>query len=605
MLVERRRGLLPADLLRPVTLAFVLVAAVVLAINWSAIGARQFPDPDDAMRLVQVRDVLAGQGWFDLVQYRVDAPGGGVAMHWSRLVDLPLLAVILLLSPLIGAGAAEAAALVIVPLVTLFAAMLLAARIAHQLLGEEETMLAALLVALSVPLLFQLSPLRIDHHGWQVVCALWAMNALMGRSDRCGAVGVGAALATWLAISVEGLPFAAAILAVLALRWLGNRSQRGWLIRAMQSLAVTSAALFVLTRGLGDLAVHCDAIGPLHLAVFGWGALVLTLLGRTEPAPLALVLAGFALAGGGALALVLGAAPHCVSGGGFAAIDPLVRAQWLDRVNEGRPVWHQDLQHALPFVVAPLVALLAALRLRAASSNWLRRFWSDYALLLGAALLVALLVARAGAVACALAAPPLAWQIIRWWRAARGMRSPVRRMGMTLGIALVLVPTLPLTVIGPALSAAATATAPAASPRAGGAAIVPSLRGSRCDIAGAGAMLGALPPGEIFAPIDIAPALLVESPHTVIATPHHRGDRGLRFVIETATGDAAAAREALRARGTAYVALCRDLGEPYRYAALAPGGFMAALLGGEAPDWLEPVAAGADGSFRMWRVRAD
>ena len=44
---------------------------------------------DDAMRLVEVRDLLAGQGWFDLTQYRLSPPGG-VAMHWSRLVDVPL-----------------------------------------------------------------------------------------------------------------------------------------------------------------------------------------------------------------------------------------------------------------------------------------------------------------------------------------------------------------------------------------------------------------------------------------------------------------------------------------------------------------------------------
>ena len=42
---------------------------------------------DDAMRLVQVRDFLAGQSWFDLTQYRLSPPG---TMHWSRLVDAPL-----------------------------------------------------------------------------------------------------------------------------------------------------------------------------------------------------------------------------------------------------------------------------------------------------------------------------------------------------------------------------------------------------------------------------------------------------------------------------------------------------------------------------------
>ena len=34
------------------------------------------PDTDDAMRLVEARDLAAGQGWYDNVQYRFLAPEG-------------------------------------------------------------------------------------------------------------------------------------------------------------------------------------------------------------------------------------------------------------------------------------------------------------------------------------------------------------------------------------------------------------------------------------------------------------------------------------------------------------------------------------------------
>ena len=44
---------------------------------------------DDAMRLVEVRDLIGGQGWFDLFQYRMDPPSG-LSMHWSRVIDAPL-----------------------------------------------------------------------------------------------------------------------------------------------------------------------------------------------------------------------------------------------------------------------------------------------------------------------------------------------------------------------------------------------------------------------------------------------------------------------------------------------------------------------------------
>ena len=202
MLVERRRTAFPVEFIARVGIAWAIVSALLLAINWSAIANSRFPDPDDIMRLVQVRDLIAGQGWFDHTQYRVDAAGGGVPMHWSRLVDLPLAIIIVALTPLIGASAAESFAVVFVPLLTLGIAMLLAARISWRMLGDEEATLTTLVVALSIPVLFQLGPLRIDHHGWQIVCALAAMNGLMARSPKVGGAVIGSSLATWLSISM-------------------------------------------------------------------------------------------------------------------------------------------------------------------------------------------------------------------------------------------------------------------------------------------------------------------------------------------------------------------------------------------------------------------
>ena len=374
MLTERRRSAFPIEFLGRVGIAWVVVSALLLLINWGAISAGRFPDPDDIMRLVQVRDLIGGQSWFDLTQSRVDAPGGGVEMHWSRLVDIPLALVILLLTPFLGGATAETVALIAVPLFTLLVAMILAARIAWRLMGDEEATLTSLVVALSVPVLFQLGPMRIDHHGWQIVCALAAVNALMARSNRVGAIAVGASLATWLSISIEGLPLAAIIFGVLALRWLRNRDSRVWLVTGMQSFVAVGLGLFVLTRGIGDFATYCDAISPLHLAMFAWGALVLTAFARFEPIPKALVVTGFAIAGGGAAGLLLLAAPQCATGGGFSALDPLVAEYWHANVLEGMPIWRQSLTTALQFAVTPVIALVASINLASRSRDWLRQF---------------------------------------------------------------------------------------------------------------------------------------------------------------------------------------------------------------------------------------
>lgn len=589
MIVERRRSGWSGALLLRVALAWALVAVLLLVTHAANIAARRFPDPDDIMRLVQLRDLLGGQGWFDLTQHRLDAPQGGVPMHWSRLVDIPLLLVTGALTPLLGAGAAEMAALVAVPLVTLFLAMLLAARLAWRLVGIEAATLAALVMALSAPLLFQFAPLRIDHHGWQVVCALAAANALAIRSPERAGLVLGLALAAWLAISLDALPMALAFAGIAALRWLREPKERMMLARALQMLAFASLALFVATRGVGDLAAHCDAVSPPFLAMLCWSALGVTLLAAPR-LPLSWVLGGFALTAAGALGILLIAAPQCVAGR-FAASDPVVRELWLSQVREGLPIWHQATAVALQLLVLPLFGLLAAWGLFLRSSDWLRRFWLDYLLVLLVALAATCLLARAGAVAAALAAVPLGWQLRQWLAALRGPASLPRRLLAFAAILLAFVPTLPLMLwseVGPRSADRLIAEQSA-------------RRAAECDVARAAPALAALPQGEIVAPLDIAPALLLDTPHTLVASGHRRAAAGMRFTIDLFAADPARARAMLAARGTRYLALCPDLTELEVYAAHAPRGLADRLLHGAAPDWLEPVAT--EGELRVWRIR--
>ncbi|MEL6706917.1 MAG: hypothetical protein AAFP79_01445 [Pseudomonadota bacterium] len=601
MFAGRRRQPFPSDFLTRVGLAWAVVSALLLVINWGAITGLRFPDPDDTMRLLQVRDLLGGQSWFDASQYRADALGGGVPMHWSRLVDLPVAIAVFLLTPLIGAASAEIAALVFVPLVTLGCVMLLAARITWRLIGEEETNFAALIVALSVPVIAQLAPMRIDHHGWQLVCIMIALNGLLARSPMLGGHVIGASLAILMAISVEGLPISVAFFAVLGLRWLRDRSERAWLLGAIQALAVVSAAVFLATRGLGDLVSHCDAISPIHLGIFVWGALALTALSALEPLPLVGRLTGFALVGVGAAALVGFGAPQCATGGGFSDLDPLVHDYWYINIMEGLPVWHQTSTVSLQYAITPLIGLYAAIKLAQQSTDWLRRFWFDYAVILGASILVALLVARAGGAACLIAAPPLAWQLNRWLRALRTKDSPIVRAGGLVAVACALMPSLPLLV--PELILPAQAWETAKGGQSAKAPAVVHLKMSDCRIEDSADILNALPKGEVFMPLDIAPRLLLFSHHSVPATGHHRGNDTMRLVIATHLGSAEEARVALQERGSKYYALCPDLVEPNNYAWHSPDSFAADLIADRAPDWLEPISTAEGTTFKLWRIK--
>ena len=176
---ERRRSIIDFELLKRVTMVWLIVALMLTVTGIRQIAGFQFVDGDDILRLLQVRDFLNGQSWFDVTQYRI-APPDGTPMHWTRLVDVPLALVTLVFTPVLGLHAAEHVSAMVVPLVTLYAVLLLIGRMSYRLFDEEATGLSCLVAAMAMPLMHQLRPMRIDHHGWQVVCGLVAVGALMG-----------------------------------------------------------------------------------------------------------------------------------------------------------------------------------------------------------------------------------------------------------------------------------------------------------------------------------------------------------------------------------------------------------------------------------------
>lgn len=583
-----REALFPADLTLRAGLVWLIVCAIYLVTKWPAIAALALPDADDTLRMVQVRDLLAGQGWWDLHQYRIDPPGG-ILMHWSRLVDLPLYLVQLGLRPLLGAQLAERAALVVVPLLTLGCALLLAARIAWRKVDAELVFYTCLVLALATPVTGQLQPLRIDHHGWQIVAVLAALNGLAADTARRTGWTCGAALALGMTISLELLPVAALLGGVFALRALTDPRKRGLPAAYLQALVAVGGAAFLATHGLQDLTNHCDSLSPVYLAALAAAALVATGLALAPPLPRTVLALGYALCGAAGGAAILMIAPQC-STGPFAALDPLVQQFWYANVHEGMPVWLQKPPVIAQMIVPPLIGLWAATKLWRESSGPLRRFWGEYALVLAGLVLLAVLVARASAFACAAGAVPLAWQVRAWHRRVRDMRRPVHRVAGLVAIAVAVMPGVPLLAIGK-LAAARQSEAPSAPAQLA------------CDIPAAAPALNRLAPATFFAPIDIGPVLLAQTRHKVIATAHHRAPQALHDVIAAFIADPAEARSIVAAHSSRYVVLCPGLIEVSNYRNAAPEGLMARLVAGKAPDWLRPVALPGGSGLQLWEVQ--
>src|SRR3954471_20375402 len=150
-----------------VLLIWLVACALFVVTQWAQIRGFSLGDTDDNMRIMQVRAWLAGQGWYDLRQYRLNPPYGA-DIHWSRLVDLPLAGLKLALQPFLGGRDAEKAAVAVAPLLPMLLAFGATALIARRLVAPLAYPLAIAILLCGHSARSMWTPLRIDHNGWQL-----------------------------------------------------------------------------------------------------------------------------------------------------------------------------------------------------------------------------------------------------------------------------------------------------------------------------------------------------------------------------------------------------------------------------------------------------
>ena len=569
--------------------AWLLVAALMTLLSEHGLAQRQFPDPDDVMRLLQVRDWIGGQSWFDVTQYRLNPPDG-VPMHWSRLVDVPIAAVILLLRPFAGEQGAETAALVAVPLLTLGIAMLLVQRVGLKLMGSGPALAAAIATPFSLGGLKQMRPMRIDHHGWQIVMALTGLLAALDPRPRRSGIIAGAAMAVWMNISMEGLPFAAAFGVLFAWQWLADPAATERLKFYLASLAISSVTLFGLTHWPSTWAHQPhDVITPAYLAAFAAAAAVCAAAVRPGVGQLRARLIRLAVTGVAALAAAFAVDPHWLAGP-FGSLDPVVRQFWYDRVDEGLPVWQVDWEESATGLAQPLVGLVGAAFALWRTSGRERKLWAIYTFVLFALTLGGLFVMRTETTASVVALPGTAFLCALALRRARNSSlMPARVVGSAAALCIM----TPAYAVPLSVSPVDQRFEKAA--RAWG----DCMAKSEVD------RLRALPTGYIAAPLDITPAILVETQHRALATGHHRNVSGMRDAIRFFVFPVQEAERIAAHRQFDYVVFCPGAPEAIRYATRGPHSLSAMLRAGKPPRWLERTPVQGLYGLQVWRVRKD
>ncbi|MGA2794969.1 MAG: hypothetical protein ABSE69_15855 [Roseiarcus sp.] len=581
--------------LRSVPLLSAIGLLFTLAISWpSALDVWRtgaFANTDDAMRLVEVRDWLAGQAWFDLHQYRLDPPGG-VPMHWTRVVDVPLALLIRLFSVFLSVEVAERLTRIVFPLALHLALFGAVAALARKLAGPVAMLPAVLIAALSGGVLVQFQPGRIHHHSAQillVVLILWATVSAIEARKFWPAAGAATLAALSLSINIENLTYILVEIAAFALAFVAQGERfRGALLGFAVSLAICSLMLFVATIGPSRyFAGVCDAFSIAHLFAIFLGAAVFCVLAALSPrlpsAPLRL--AGCACGG----ALVLGAMalayPTCLHDP-QAAVDPLLRKLWLENVEEARPLFSVVAAHPMKFVTLALAAVLgfaAALVAAWSEKGAARVHWLVVSAFIAVGLVTSMWQVRALSSASAVAVFGGAWIVARGidW-AARRPSAPAVLAPFALG--------LPFCSLFWAIVTPAQAQSNAVEGR-----II-------CRAPATVGALGALPTSMLMAPIDMGSDILADTRHAVLAAPYHRNNHGNRELVDAMMAEPGAARKIVTDSGAGYLVFCPAMPELALYAAASANSLAAALLSGQTPDWLAPEPI--EGSpYRIYKVR--
>ena len=404
---------------------------VLLIIIWCAIAAALLIagwwrddslSTDDAMRLVEVRDFLAGQGWFDLTQYRLNPPDG-VVMHWSRLIDLPLAMLIRAGETVLPVGWVERLVVTLWPIALLLIFLAGVARLARELADETAARLALILSALSVPVLQHFRPGAIDHHNVQLVLLIWSLVHACHVPLRPRDAGVAAALSAGsLAVGMEMMPAIVALAAVTALRWIAQGAAAAPAAQVFGIVfAATMFAFFTATvPPLHDAMPACDALSVVHLMAACIGGIGLAALASLRALRSSI---GRRLTAAGALAAALAVTYPACLGDPFVHLDSRLSTLWLSHVNEARSIVSmlRDLpQEVLPYYGLPLAALVLSFLQSAREPADARWSWICGAAVLGSLSLLALWLVRGTTAANAVAVALLAAAVVRMLPVGKG-----------------------------------------------------------------------------------------------------------------------------------------------------------------------------------------
>jgi hypothetical protein len=554
-------------------------------------------DNDDVMRLVQVRDLLAGQGWFDLTQARLGLDGG-TWMHWSRLIDLPIAALIALFRPIAGPQSAEMIALAVWPML-LVLPLMAAMGLAGRRIGGPQCMHFCLgFTAIFVATTNRFLAGAIDHHNVQLVLVAAMVAMVVDRRYKAMSFAIaGAAAALAIAIGAETTPFVAVIGLVVAALWMWEgQAFAAAAVAFGAALAATVSAAFFLTIP-PDLyrTVTCDSLSLAFYSLSALGGVLLAASALTASRlggagrVLVLGINGVIIAG-----VALGVAPQCLKNP-LADLDPLLWELWLNNVSEARSFFALARQEP-----SGLGAFYSSGLLAMAICGW--RIWRGdraalHLILLSLVLVswcIALMQVRGAVFSNLVAILPMSLLLVDL--RSRSIQEPRRALASLVYVVVVLASVPAVWAVAGELTFNGVAALTGNANAQEGA--------DRCYSPEAMADLRKLAPTLIVDPSNMGASILRFTEHRALSAPYHRNPDGMlaELRIGLAAPDEAAAM--LSRLGQPVVAFCAKDPQTRLVIKKAPKGLYGQLDAGNAPDFLEPLPGTPGTGLQLFRFKS-
>jgi hypothetical protein len=588
----------------------LIVVFPLYATNGIRFGTLQ--DPDDYLYLIQAMDWLNGQGWFDLVQHRMNPPEG-VYVHFSHILSAFYACLIFIVHPFFGYLRAGVIVAAIVPPLFFVLFLVTIQWAARTLIDKEWTGITSYVILFSVVTLSQFVPGHIDHHGLEILLAVTVYGCLarmtLHPTEHRWALWGGLTLAFALVIGLEILPMLLIFSAWVGLQAVvkGGLAARNGLFFGLSLFA--SSITFLLVTLPPNALLTPDVMVFSSVYVFLSGGIALCFAGvaavahRHPKAPLRYLT-------GCGLALITGVAfiyafPNFREGP-YGGMDPALQKLMFAAEPEAQPViqFHEHGVSGGLIFLWPIVALIGSVVFLFRSTETPRRWlWGLFVLILTfSILLAAFYQSRMLTYVYSFSIIPLAYAIWRDWLELASPRAEARiNCIVRLAVIFLIGPlTLMLAPAGMGEDHAVPEASATAVQGCGTRALArilddPATYGDHSRL--------------IINSINEGVEILYRTPHKVLAAPFIDVSGNVDVFKFFTAHNPAEAEAIARRRGAELIAFCAlprplniYLPDQTNITPVDKLNFLQQLIFGQVPSWLVQVKSPALGSMMLFKI---